>query len=192
MIEIDARSLDRAAQLLAGMPGAAEKAAKTAIRKTVRGARKDAVDKVKDRYTIKPAYVTRTLGFSFSAGGLTGSFKSSGRVNDLAYFKHSPRSVPKRRPPKGQYLYSQVVKGEGGTIAHAFLARMRSGHVGVFQRAGHGASNAPLPIDKLAGPSTPQMLGSPTVSAFIQKRMEERLTKNIEHEVNAFLMGYRK
>lgn len=191
MIEIDASALDRASRLLAGMPGAAEKAAKTAVRKTVRGARKDAVAKVKERYTIKPTYITRTLGFSFSVGGLTGAFKSSGRVNDLAYFKHNPESVPRRRPPKGKYLYSQVVKGEGGTIAHAFLAKMRSGHVGVFQREGHGASNASLPIEKMAGPSTPQMLGSPTVAEFIQQRMEEQLERNIGHEINAFLMGYR-
>lgn len=192
MIEIDASALHDAAKLLDGIPGAAKKAAKTAVRKTVRGARKDAVAKVKERYTIKGPYITRTLGFSFSAGGLTGSFRSSGRVNDLAYFKHNPQSVPKRRPPKGKYLYSQVVKGEGGTIAHAFLARMKSGHVGVFRREGHGASNASLPIEKMAGPSTPQMLGSPSVAAFIQKKMEERLARNMEHEVNAFLMGYRR
>ena len=84
------------------------------------------------------------------------------------------------------------MKGEGGTIAHAFLAKMRSGHIGVFQRGGHGANNASLPIEKLSGPSTPQMLGSPTVADFIQKRMEERLAVNVEHEVNAFLMGFRR
>ena len=100
--------------------------------------------------------------------------------------------MPKRRPAKGKYLYSQVVKGEGGTIAHAFLAKMKSGHVGVFQREGHGANSASLPIEKLSGPSVPQMLGSPTVSEFIQKRMEERLAVNVEHEVNAFLMGFRR
>ena len=132
------------------------------------------------------------MSFSNEGGGMSFGFKSKGRVNDLAYFKHNPGSVPKRRPAKGKYLYSQVVKGEGGTIAHAFLAKMRSGHIGVFQRGGHGANNASLPIEKLSGPSTPQMLGSPTVADFIQKRMEERLAVNVEHEVNAFLMGFRR
>ena len=192
MIEIDAGTLKEAEELLKGLPGAAEKAAKTAIRKTVRGAKQDAARKVKERYTIKPAYITRTIRFDFQAGGLAAAFRSKGRVNDLAYFKHRPQSVPKHRPPKGSYLFSQVIKGEGGTIEHAFLAKMKSGHIGVFQRAGHGAQNSSLPIEKLSGPSTPQMLESPTVSAFIQKRMEERLQSNIDHEVNAFLMGYRK
>ena len=190
MIEINASALQQAEKLLQGIPGAAKKASQTAVKKTVRGAKRDAVQKVRERYTIKPAYINRTMSFINDDGSF--GFRSKGRVNDLAYFKHSPASVPKRRPAKGKYLYSQVVKGEGGTIAHAFLAKMKSGHVGVFQREGHGANSASLPIEKLSGPSVPQMLGSPTVSEFIQKRMEERLAVNVEHEVNAFLMGYRR
>ena len=191
MIEIDASALDRAEQFLRGIPGAAKKAATTAAKKTIRGSKKDAVQKVRERYTIKPVYISRTISLSANLSSMSFRLQSKGRVNDLAYFKHTPGSVSKRRLPRGKYLYSQVVKGEGGTIAHAFLARMKSSHIGVFQRAEHGASNASLPIKKLAGPSTPQMLGSPTVSAFIQKRIEERLAKDVEHEVNAFLMGYR-
>lgn len=190
MIEINASALQQAEKLLQGISGAAKKVALTAVKKTVRGAKRDAVQKVRERYTIKPAYINRTMSFINDDGSF--GFKSKGRVNDLAYFKHNPASVPRHRPPRGKYLYSQVIKGEGGTIAHAFLAKMKSGHVGVFQRGGHGTNSASLPIDKLSGPSVPQMLGSPTVSEFIQKRMEERLAVNVEHEVNAFLMGYRR
>ncbi len=187
MIEIDASDLIRAQQLLQGIPGAAQKAANTAIRKSIRGAKKDATDKAKERYTIKPSYITRTMKVSFQGGGAV--LTSRGRVNDLAYFKHKPTAVPKRRPAKGNYLYSQVVKGQGGTIAHAFLARMKSGHVGVFRRT---AGSSSLPIAKLSGPSTPQMLESPGVREFVEKRAQERLSKELEREVNAFLMGYRR
>lgn len=187
MIEIDASDLQKAAELLQGMPGAAQKAAKTAIKKSIRGAKKDATQKAKERYTIKPTYITRTMKFSFAALGAT--LTSRGRVNDLAYFKHKPTAVPKRRPPAGQYLYSQVVKGQGGTIAHAFLAKMKSGHVGVFRRT---AGNSSLPIEKLSGPSTPQMLESPSVREYVETRAQERLSKELDHEVNAFLMGYRR
>ncbi|WP_314905002.1 phage tail protein [Selenomonas artemidis] len=189
MVEIDASAAQNAARRLERLPGAARRAINTAIRKSISGAKQDAVRKVKERYTLRSVYITRTIKTYRTAFGA--SIISRGRVNDLAYFKTNPTRPPKRRPPKGKYLYSQVVKGEGGTIAHAFLARMKSGHVGVFQRAGHGAGHASLPIEKLAGPSTPSMLGSPTVSAFIQKRMAERVSGNLDHEVNAFLMGYR-
>ncbi len=187
MIEIDASELRKAEKLLAGIPGAADKAAKTAIRKSIRGAKRDATQKARERYTIKSSHITKTIKFSFPAGGAIMS--SRGRVNDLAYFRTNPKSIPKKRPPTGKYLYSQVVKGQGGTIAHAFLAKLKSGHTGVFRRT---AGNSSLPIEKLSGPSTPQMLESPTVRDYIEKRVQERMAKNLEHEVNAFLMGYRR
>ncbi|MCI7090992.1 MAG: phage tail protein [Veillonellaceae bacterium] len=191
MIEVDARGIEQAQELLKDIPGATKKAVSTALRKSLRNAKKEAVKKVKERYTIRKAgYVSRTI--KMKVENMTGILSSKGPVNDLSYFKTNPKTVPKRRPPKGKYLYSQVVKGQGGTIAHAFLARMKSGHVGVFQRAGHGASNASLPISKLAGPSTPQMLGSPSVTEFIAKKMLERMDKNLEHEIDAFLKGYRR
>lgn len=191
MIEVDARGIEQAQELLKDIPGATKKAVSTALRKSLRNAKKEAVKKVRERYTIRKAgYVSRTI--KMKVENMTGILSSKGPVNDLSYFKTNPKTVPKRRPPKGKYLYSQVVKGQGGTIAHAFLARMKSGHVGVFQRAGHGASNASLPISKLYGPSTPQMLGSPSVTEFIAKKMLERMDKNLEHEIDAFLKGYRR
>ena len=191
MIEVDARGIEQAKELLKDIPGATKKAVSTALRQSLRNAKKEAVKKVRERYTIRKAgYVSRTI--KMKVENMTGILSSKGPVNDLSYFKTNPKTVPKRRPPKGKYLYSQVVKGQGGTIAHAFLARMKSGHVGVFQRAGHGASNASLPISKLAGPSTPQMLGSPSVTEFIAKKMLERMDKNLEHEIDAFLKGYRR
>ena len=191
MIEVDARGIEQAQELLKDIPGATKKAVSTAVRKSLRNAKKEAVKKVRERYTIRKAgYVSRTI--KMKVENMTGILSSKGPVNDLSYFKTNPKTVPKRRPPKGKYLYSQVVKGQGGTIAHAFLAKMKSGHVGVFQRAGHGASNASLPISKLAGPSTPQMLGSPSVTEFIAKKMLERMDKNLEHEIDAFLKGYRR
>ena len=191
MIEVDARGIEQAQELLKDIPGASKKAVSTALRKSLRNAKKEAVKKVRERYTIRKAgYVSRTI--KMKVENMTGFLSSKGPVNDLSYFKTNPKTVPKRRPPKGKYLYSQVVKGQGGTIAHAFLAKMKSGHVGVFQRAGHGASNASLPISKLSGPSTPQMLGSPSVTEFIAKKMLERMDKNLEHEIDAFLKGYRR
>lgn len=189
MIEIDVgKSIEEAKRSLTNMPGAINKAGKTAIRAAIKGMKKESAQKVREQYTIKASKITNTMRKSTGNGGLTARLTSKGRVNDLSYFIHKPKSVPKRRPPTGKYLYSQVVKGEGGTIAHAFLARVQSGHVGVFQRSGMSS----LPIQKLSGPSTPQMLGSPNIKEFIEKRLRERFEKNLSHEVNAFLMGYRK
>ncbi len=187
MIEVNSDEIQKAIDLLQHIPGAARKATKTALRKSINGAKVDAKNKVKERYTIKPKYITRTM--KAKVEDMRAILSSQGPVNDLAYFAHRPKSVPKRRPKAGKYTWVQVVKGQGGTIAHAFLARMRSGHVGIMRRTD---GNASLPIEKLNAPSTPQMLGHPSVVKFMEERIQERFSKNMEHEVNAFLMGYRR
>lgn len=57
MIEIDPSALTKAEAMLKDIPGAAQKAAKTAIKKTMKGAQQAAIKKVRERYTIKPAYI---------------------------------------------------------------------------------------------------------------------------------------
>ena len=187
MIEIENSDLDKAAKLLEAFPGAIDKVSKKAVREDVKDAKKEATAKIVDRYTIQKGRVGKTMRVQYHGAGAI--FSSRGPVNDLSYFKHNPRSVLKHRPTKGQYLYSQVVKGQGGTIAHAFLARMRSGHVGVFQRAGHGTSNASLTIYKLAGPSTPQMLGSPTIQSYMEQHLKTRFSEAMERDTLTYLEG---
>lgn len=187
MAELEVKGIEQAEALLTGMPGAAQKAIKTAVKNAARGVKREAAQKARERYTIKPSRITRTLKVYGTADGA--ELVSRGRVNDLADFIHRPRSVPKRRPAAGNYLYSQVLVDGGGTIAHAFLAKMKNGHVGVMRRT---EGNKSYPIVKIAGPSTPQMLESPTVKGFIERRLKERASKNLDHEVNAFLQGYRR
>lgn len=184
MIEITSTGLQEAANALKQMPGKADKAARKAVQTATKGLKKEAAEKVLNRYTIKRGKVSKTM--RLRRRGMSAELSSRGPVNDLSYFKHNPRSVPKRRPAKGKYLYSEVVKGQGGTIAHAFLARMGSGHVGIMHRTN---GNASLPIAKYSGPSTPQMLGSPTVRTYIEKALEERFTKAMEAEAENMLGG---
>lgn len=184
MIDIQSSGLQESIEFLAKMPGKASKASRNAVKTATKGLKKEAADKVLNRYTIKRARVTKTI--RLRRRGASAKLTSRGPVNDLSYFKHNPRSVPRRRPPKGKYLYSEVVKGQGGTIAHAFLARMGSGHVSVAHRTN---GNASLPISKYSGPSTPQMLGSPTVKSFIEKTLEERFTKAMEAEAEKMMGG---
>jgi hypothetical protein len=176
VIEIDdGGSIERAAELLRGLPGAINKVSRKAARAAIKGIKKEAVNQVSEHYTIQRGRIGKNMRARLK--GMGAEFIARGPVNDLSYFKHNPRSVPRRRPPAGTYLYSQVVKGQGGTIAHAFLAKMRSGHVGVFRRT---AGNKSLPIAKLSGPSTPQMLENPVIRSYLEKQMADRFTQAIE------------
>lgn len=184
MITIDSNAIDRAIVLLAAIPGAAKKAEKTAVNKTVKGIRRYTSQKVREEYTIQSKYVTRTLSTKFTGSG--GELWSKGGVNDLSYFKTNPKKVTKKKPKNGVFV--QVDKSGGGYLPHAFIADMSSGHTGIFARKGR----ARFPIEKKSGPSTPSMLANKKVVEPVSKRMKERLEVNVEHEINAFLNGYRR
>jgi hypothetical protein len=67
----------------------------------------------------------------------------------------------------------------GGTrrkLAHAFIARMGSGHRGVFART----SRARLPVVELRGPSIPHVFRK--FRPLGLARMREQLVKNLQHE----------
>ncbi len=76
---------------------------------------------------------------------------------------------------------SYRLPGGRGTIAHAFLATMRSGHRGVFRRRGR----ARLPIVELRGPSLPQIVRNRDL--FNPAPAEAVLRKNLQHEVDFLL-----
>lgn len=186
MIGIDDRDLQRAANMLQAFPGAVDRLSKRAVRSSVKGVKREAAQKITERYTFQKKRIAGALRVSYRGTGAV--FSARGRVNDLAYFKHNPGHVLAKRPPKGKYLYSEVVRGQGGTIAHAFLARMQSGHVGAFHRT---SGNASMPIAKNFAPSVPQMLGSPSIRDYMEKHLQTRLAGAVEREVDQFLMRYR-
>lgn len=90
------------------------------------------------------------------AFGARGPYPSRGRG----------RGVTARLPAPGR-----------GRYPHAFIATMRSGHVGVFQRRGRDR----LPIDELHGPSLPHVFAK--FSAEGLARGQESLLKNLQSEL---------
>ena len=170
--------LEAKIQRLANVPGALEKAARRAVRRTLRGGKQDAARKVGQRYTIKVGEVTKTIKLSQS--GLSGKMTSQGPRNPLKKFRLKPRSRPKRMPPGGVFV--QNVKGQGGFIRRGFL--QRSGNV--YERVGRPR----FPIKHLKGPSAPGMLGNPHVGPHIESKMFERLQINLDHAISAIIGGF--
>ena len=188
MIDIDTSSLEKAQELLEKIPGAAEKAAGSAIRLSIRGAKADAAKEVASHYHITQRDVKKTVETRVS--GMAARLTSKGSVTALSKFKTRPKDPAGQLSytMKQKYIHASVMKGQGGTIAHAFVARMGSGHTGVFQRL----RKSSLPVRELFGPSIPQAMTRPEVASLIMRGLENRLAKNVDHEVNAFLMGYRR
>ena len=176
MFTVTVRGLDEAISRLSRSPNGLDRAIRSAVRRTLRGAKKDAGTKVKQRYTINAGEVIRTIKLRQS--GYSGAMTSSGARNPLKKFNIRPRSRPRKMPPGG--VFAQNVRGQGGMIRRAFL--QRSGNV--YERVGRPR----FPIRHLKGPSAPGMLSSPPVSSFIVAHMAQRLAINLDHEL-AFFLG---
>ena len=74
-----------------------------------------------------------------------------------------------------------------GSYAHAFIAKMKSGHAGVMRREGAGAPR--LPIRELFGPNPAHdVTNNPEVFLEVMAELiEERLAPRVLHEIDRLL-----
>jgi hypothetical protein len=181
MIELSIEHMERLEEALAEIPEKIPRAAARAINRAAYTARTEAARKAREEYVIKHGDVINTIKiYPASEEDLSASVISRGSVIPLIKFKVSPKQPqPKRKKP----LTATVKRGEGGPIARAFTAQMKSGYIGVFQRVGKPR----LPIRQLYGPSVPQMLGSRSVSQWVEEKAQETLDKRLEHEISRAL-----
>ena len=174
MIHVTTHGLNDAVQKLSNFnDGKLRRALRSAVMRTLKGAKRDAGQKVKQRYTIASGKVTSSIKLKCS--GLSGSMTSSGGRNPLPNFILRPKSRPKRPPAGG--VYAQVVRGQGGQIQHAFIQRNGQPYERTTPRR--------FPIKRLTTVSNPGMLSNPHVAPFIVRKMEERIGVNVSHEVAA-------
>lgn len=103
-------------------------------------------------------------------------------VLPLYRFNVSP-TIPIQRAT----VSAAVLAGNGRTpFQDAFIARMQSGHTGMFERDG----SKRLPISEFMGPSTAQMAGNSIVLADVEEKAQEVINKRVEHEITRILNGY--
>lgn len=139
---------------------------------------------------------TRALMSSLAAkdmGLKTGTVKDQIKVTPAAESRHVVRlTATGKRIPLIEWVrdknlaptrgrrgrgVSARLPGGAGRYPHAFIARMPSGHVGVFQRRATGR----LPIYQLHGPSLPKVFEKFTPEGLA--RGGESLKKNLIHEL---------
>lgn len=187
MITVDAQQIERAEELLRGIPDGVSKAITNAINRAVEGARADAVRKVRERYYIKARDVRDAIRIEKATyKNQSAIIHAKGSPVALSKFRITPSKPPAKRRKKP--ITARVVRGMGSQIPGAFVARMRTGHIGVFKRAG----KARLPIRQLYGPSIPQMLGHESVTRYVEERAIVRLEERLEHEIDRLLRGVGK
>mgnify|MGYP003571271022 CR=1 FL=1 len=157
------------------IPGAVQKAVKSSARKTLQSARREAVSKVKARYTSPTSIFTGSLSVKSSASG--GAIKSTGSRNPLEKFKATPSG---RITQRGRYIKAEVVRGQGGTLPKAFR---KSSGASVFERLGANR----FPIKKLKSVGAPSMLNVPQVREPVMQKIETEFPKHFLSAVSQML-----
>lgn len=177
-IEISVTGKEAASAMLNDFPKQIPKVLSRALNRANKAAETAAKREVADKYTLSRATVSATLKLKgATAGNLTAELRSTGGVMPVTKYKASQT---------GAGVEVQIKKGGGGLITSAFIANLRSGHVGAFNRTG----SSRLPIKERYGPSIPSILGTEPVSAVIQEKAVETFDKRLDHEVSAVLGGY--
>ena len=183
-------SLARAEKMLSGIPGGMEKAVRSAMARSVSHLRTNSVKAVRERYDIAAADVRAnenvTVRYSYH-DGVQASILFAGRKIPLPRYGGAAPNCPVPGSPNAPALGHQLKSTSPERFHSAFVARMPvSGHVGLFERTG-GKDE----IQEIMGSSVPQMLGSPEVEERLARESMEKFEDRLDHEINAFLNGWR-
>ncbi len=166
---------------------------------------------IRERYAI-PAAVARAAAdvavhYSEHGGGCQVNINFTGRRIPLYRYTGASPAMPAQDTGRtvraivgGHWklvhpsveAYGHQLKGTAAKVFHhAFVARMKSGHTGIFQRTGGATAAGGDAIEEIMGSSVPQMLGAKEVYEKLAREASERFDGWLEHEINAFLNGYR-
>ncbi|GEM_PF-1468040 len=183
-IVADERQMRRALSELSHIKNGAGRAMASALNRTLTGLKSDAAKEVRNSYIIQHKDVLRVLKTTKATKTkLVAELKGTYDKISLSKFRVTPKRTIGVRPKKG--LKVTVKKNEGGRMQHGFIATVGGG-VQVFTRKGKDR----LPIKKHFGPAVVQMLASDEVDAKIQRQAQERLNKNMAHEIDRILQGH--
>ena len=162
--------LNLSAQIPGNFPGGGDllKAVRQALKETMKQAKKDSAQGIKQRY-VKPTLGTRKL--KMRTAGLIGTLFSQGQVQSATKFIVKPRRRVKRLP-QGTFL--QAVKGQGGYLPRSFIGEGKL-NLQLYQRE----SKSKLPIKKINTVSEPGM--------FMAAAERFAVGKKIERNFGAFL-----
>lgn len=118
--------------------GAIKRSLSKAGSTALRDMRAEARQRIRARKVIKLKYIGPAFSLKRDAGNGEWTLQVSGEPVPLIAYPH-------RQTKKGVSV--SVNRGKRTLLAHAFIARMRSGHEGIFWRRGKGR----LPIMELLG-----------------------------------------
>jgi hypothetical protein len=195
---------DRVQSLLAHIPGAAEKAMSRAINRAINSAKAEAIRDVKERYTVSDTEIRKGIKvIPATAKHLAARLIATSALHRVAKFKISKA---------GGTVQSEIVSGTRKTWPASFIAKLQSGHVGLFARAKEYAipskgryaglkssrdgrvslKGTPIKRQKIIEAvtlPTSTMMGYHEVIEKTLELAEEKLQTELERQIGLFLRG---
>ena len=193
-------AIERARLLLSGIPGGAEKAVKAAVSRAASNLKANSSREVRKEYAIshKGLSTDKNVRITAYGGGLGADVVFRGMKIPLAKFSISPK-VPtldktklisalingawKKVHPGKSVKASIKIGAPGVTSKRAFVARMSSGHLGIFDRKDRKSAA----ITERFGPSIPEMLSNEDVRNHLVIEARSVFENRDEHEITRIL-----
>lgn len=203
-------AIDRAVNLLAGVEGGIQKALRSATNKAVARLQRSNVKAVRERYAISAANIRAEENVQVKytyQNGVQAFVRFDGQRIPLFRFdgaspsqptKDTSERVPVMAGEENWHLMFPSVSASGRVLKEnspyrfeqAFVAKMRTGHIGIYERTGGMTSYGKDKIEEFFGPSVPQMLGNEEVEEKLAGEAMKSFEKDLNHSVMAILSGY--
>lgn len=206
---MDQGQLDKMQALLAGIPNGVEKAAKSAMQRAVSHLRSNSAKVIQEKYDITTANIRAnenvTIRYSYQDGVQAFVTFAGGKIPLFRYGGASPGSPTplkdrwvKVTDDHGPHWYHPGAPAHGhqrkdtvpALFEHAFVARMGSGHVGIFQRNGGKSRSGGDAIEEIMGGTVPGMLGKDEIKKKLSEQAAEKYVERYHHEVIRLLNGW--
>jgi len=162
----------------------ADQAMARALRRAATSIKVRAGQEARKRYNIKATAVKKAAVVKFNRSDQSATAIFSSIRLPLANFEPSKRP---RKAGRATPTLTVKVKATRKPVRTVFVAKMKSGHTGVFRRTGKkGRNGKPYleAIEELTSVSIPQMVGNPEVRKYVQELALETFDKNFTHEMN--------
>lgn len=210
--EVGGQSLARAEKMLAGFPGGLDKAIKSAMSRSLSHLRTNSTKEIRKVYAISAAALRTEVNiktkYTYHPGaGISGYVLFSGHKIPLYRYDGTSPVQPTQDIGKtinalinGQWRQThpgiaatghQKVNTSPTRFENAFVARMKSGHAGIFERTGGATSTGNDALQELMGSSVPQMVGNEDVQQALMDETMKKFDERLEHEINAIINGWR-
>ena len=204
-------AIERAKALLAGIQGGVDKAMKASMSRTVDRLRRESNQAIREKYDITDTGIRAEknvrVHYSYQ-NGVQATVTFSGRKIPLyrfggAYPKVPTQDIAAGRKPvmvKGAWtMQYQGVAARGHQFQDtsptqfmdAFVAQMKSGHIGIFERTGGSTSEGSDAIREIMGSSVAQMVGNQQVAQRLTERAYETFETELDKAVYRILTGWR-